>query len=139
MRRGGMQQDVHKVRNLFQLKFVFTYSSSPFKNAKFYAVADVHSKISTRAPFLGPIFFIFMQFTMKSCQIIGWHPHYGIGAPRLGNLDPPLVIFTVRKRSFGQGDVFTPVCHSVHRGRGAILSKWGAILKGGAMKWGGVP
>ena len=26
------------------------------------------------------------------------------------------LIFTVRKRSLGQGNVFTPVCHSVHRG-----------------------
>ena len=25
-------------------------------------------------------------------------------------------IFTARKRSLGQGNVFTPVCHSVHRG-----------------------
>ena len=27
---------------------------------------------------------------------------------------------TVRKRSLGQGNVFTPVCHSVHRGRGSL-------------------
>ena len=26
-------------------------------------------------------------------------------------------IFTARKRSLGQGNIFTPVCHSVHRGR----------------------
>ena len=26
------------------------------------------------------------------------------------------VIFTARKRSLGQGNIFTPVCHSVHRG-----------------------
>ena len=25
-------------------------------------------------------------------------------------------IFTARKRSLGQGNIFTPVCHSVHRG-----------------------
>ena len=24
--------------------------------------------------------------------------------------------FTARKRSLGQGNIFTPVCHSVHRG-----------------------
>ena len=27
-----------------------------------------------------------------------------------------IMIFTASKRSFGQGNVFTPVCHSVHRG-----------------------
>ena len=29
-----------------------------------------------------------------------------------------LPVFTARKRSLGQGNVFTPVCHSVHRGVG---------------------
>ena len=29
-------------------------------------------------------------------------------------------IFTARKRSLGQGNVFTPVCHSVHGGRGVV-------------------
>ena len=29
-----------------------------------------------------------------------------------------LFIFTARKRSLGQGNIFTPVCHSVHRGGG---------------------
>ena len=27
-------------------------------------------------------------------------------------------LVTARKRSLGQGNIFTPVCHSVHRGRG---------------------
>ena len=31
-------------------------------------------------------------------------------------------IITARKRSLGQGNIFTPVCHSVHRGRGVCLS-----------------
>ena len=26
------------------------------------------------------------------------------------------VIFTARKRSLGQGNIFAPVCHSVHKG-----------------------
>ena len=30
-------------------------------------------------------------------------------------------IFTARKRSLGQGNIFTPVCHSVH-GRGLVVS-----------------
>ena len=29
-----------------------------------------------------------------------------------------IALFTARKGSLGQGNVFTPVCHSVHRGRG---------------------
>ena len=29
---------------------------------------------------------------------------------------------TARKRSLGQGNVFTPVCHSVHRGKGVCLT-----------------
>ena len=31
-------------------------------------------------------------------------------------------VFTAPKRSFGQGIVFTPVCHSVHGGRGVGVS-----------------
>ena len=30
-------------------------------------------------------------------------------------------IFTARKRSLGQGNIFTPVCHSVHRGGSASV------------------
>ena len=39
--------------------------------------------------------------------------------------------FTARKRSLGQGNVFTPVCHSVHGGRaglhpgGRVSAFWG--------------
>ena len=33
-----------------------------------------------------------------------------------------LCIFTARKRSLGQGNVFTPVCHSVYRGGGVMMS-----------------
>ena len=29
------------------------------------------------------------------------------------------VVITARKRSLGQGNIFTPVCHSVHRGGGS--------------------
>ena len=28
-----------------------------------------------------------------------------------------LLLITARKRSFGQGNIFAPVCHSVHRRR----------------------
>ena len=48
-------------------------------------------------------------------------------------------IFTARKRSFGQGNIFTPVCHSVHRGGmhgcpGGVRGCWGAcVVAGGGM------
>ena len=32
-----------------------------------------------------------------------------------------LVIFTARKRSLGQGNVFTHVCHSVRKGEGVSV------------------
>ena len=32
-----------------------------------------------------------------------------------------IIIITARKRSLGQGNIFTPVCHSVHRGGHAWL------------------
>ena len=34
-------------------------------------------------------------------------------------------IITARKRSLGQGNIFTPVCHSVHRGACVV---WGACM-----------
>ena len=40
-----------------------------------------------------------------------------------------ILIFTARKRSLGQGNIFTPVCHSVHRGGHAWLL-WGAGVRG---------
>ena len=50
---------------------------------------------------------------------------------------PP--IFTSCKRSLGQGSVFTPVCHSVHRGAlcpGGGLCPGG--LSGGSLSKGGL-
>ena len=60
-----------------------------------------------------------------------------------------LWIITARKRSFGQGNIFTPVCHSVHR-RGMVsqhaLQRWVCAIQaclaaggGGACSGGGVP
>ena len=37
------------------------------------------------------------------------------------------IIFTARKRSLGQGNIFTPVCHSVHGG-GMRGCSWGACV-----------
>ena len=38
------------------------------------------------------------------------------------------LIFTARKRSLGQGNIFTPVCHSVHRGEGRAWLLGGACM-----------
>ena len=35
------------------------------------------------------------------------------------NLSNYAGLITARKRSLGQGNIFTPVCHSVHRGGGS--------------------
>ena len=35
-------------------------------------------------------FFIFMQFSGKIGQIIGWCPHFGLASPPLGLAPPPL-------------------------------------------------
>ena len=45
----------------------------------------------------------------------------------------PYGVFTARKRSLGQGNIFTPVCHSVHRGGDAWLLQRGHawLLLGG--------
>ena len=37
-----------------------------------------------------------------------------------------MTIFTARKQSLGQGNIFTPVCHSVHGGHAWLL--WGACM-----------
>ena len=53
---------------------------------------------------------------------------------RASDLD---LVITARKRSLGQGNIFTPVCHSVHRGAcivgGAWLPGGGACVVAGDM------
>ena len=44
-------------------------------------------------------------------------------------------IFTVHKRSLGQGNIFAPVCHSVHSGG----STWAGIPQAGIPPWAGTP
>ena len=46
-------------------------------------------------------------------------------------------IFTARKRSLGQGNIFAPVCHSVHRGECLVLG--GVCSQRGSAPRGGVP
>ena len=41
------------------------------------------------------------------------------------------VIFTARKRSLGQGNIFSPVYHSVHRGRGGVRGRGVYVITGG--------
>ena len=45
-------------------------------------------------------------------------------------INGPVPIITARKRSLGQGNIFTPVCHSVHRG--ACVVAQGCGCSGGA-------
>ena len=47
-------------------------------------------------------------------------------------------IFTARKRSSGKGNVFAPVCHSVHRGGSlydvtSCLAAWSEVPSGGSL------
>ena len=52
---------------------------------------------------------------------------------------PKADICTARKRSLGQGNVFTRMCHSVHGGRGSLydvtscLAAWSHVLSGGSV------
>ena len=43
------------------------------------------------------------------------------------------IIFTARKRSLGQGNIFTPVCHSVHGGRAWLLGGVRGCMGGGGL------
>ena len=45
-----------------------------------------------------------------------------------------LSLITARKRSLGQGNIFTPVCHSVHRGGHAWLQGGHAWLQEGGVR-----
>ena len=51
-----------------------------------------------------------------------------------------LGFITARKRSLGQGNIFTPVCHSVHRGGVRGCCQWGVCMVasggGGVVAWG---
>ena len=46
-----------------------------------------------------------------------------------------IVLITARKRSLGQGNIFTPVCHSVHRGASVVAPGGGHawLLLGGCV------
>ena len=37
-------------------------------------------------------------------------------------------LIKTHKQSLGQGNIFTPVCHSVHRGEGGMCGCWGACM-----------
>ena len=52
----------------------------------------------------------------------------------------PLPIFTARKRSLGQGNIFTPVCHSVHGGACVVAPGGACMVARGGMRgcWGGM-
>ena len=53
------------------------------------------------APPLGQNFFIFMQFSGKIRQIVGWCPPFRVGAPPLGNLRSATVVDLIQHLYFG--------------------------------------
>ena len=49
-----------------------------------------------------------------------------------------MIIFTARKRSLGQGNIFTSVCHSFcPRGGEGLHPGGGGLHPGGVLHWGG--
>ena len=44
-------------------------------------------------------------------------------------------VFTARKRSLGQGNIFTPVCHSVHRGACVVAPGGACMVAPGGHAW----
>ena len=50
-----------------------------------------------------------------------------------------VVIFTARKRSLGQGNIFTPVCHSVQGGGGCLVPGGVPAPGGGGAWWRPIP
>ena len=71
----------------------------------------------------GPNSFIFMQFSAKKLKNNSTFGSWRIPLGKI--LDPPLgiIIITARKRSLGQGDVFTGVCLST-AGEGGLASHY---------------
>ena len=59
--------------------------------------------------------------------------NFGDWSDRFSTNRPKVDIVTARKRSLGQGNIFTPVCHSVHRGgmRGCFWGGCAWLLLGG--------
>ena len=49
----------------------------------------------SRPPPLGQFFFIFMHFSRKIGQIVGWRPPLGLADPLWEILDPPLQCITL--------------------------------------------
>ena len=100
-------------------------------NIKFLScVLSCENTLVGVAPEMNKNNLFFNPRTPKDCIIQG--PRNPI--PTGGNF-----IFTVRKRSLGQGNVFTSVCHSVHRRGVCIQGGWadppsdttGYVLVGG--------
>ena len=90
------------------------------------------------------------SFQQKFCWIMGWRPPWFVGGS-LGNprsateyfvllLITFSIIFTACKRSLGQGNVFTPVCDSVHRVGGVCpIACWDTHTPGQTPPWANTP
>ena len=57
--------------------------------------------------------------------------------PYLNDAQKKRKLITARKRSLGQGNIFTPVCHSVHRGGVCMVALGGCmvLIRGGGHAW----
>ena len=100
-----------------------------------------------------PNFIYFLNYITRSCEsyetnetdgtLLCIHSHVPFSTPlliiMLQNIGLLLlfVFFTARKRSLGQGNIFTPVCHSVHGG-GMHGERGACMVKGGMHGWGGM-
>ena len=90
------------------------------------------------------IFYMYVvQFVMTNDILkvtkIGWEFHCKSSAPPHSSLLFKIeIVITARKRSLGQGNIFTPVCHSVHR-RGVHGCEGVCVVVGRhAWLWGGM-
>ena len=69
---------------------------------------------------------------LRGLVMIKKHCNFVVKETEESQRDGKLVV-TTHKRSLGQGNIFTPVCHSVHRGgllRGVCLLRGGGACLG---------
>ena len=64
--------------------------------------------------------YLVMTYKGTMCQLLSVGPRCEYG----------VTLITARKRSLGQGNIFTPVCHSVHRGGGVCGCSGGGCVRG---------
>ena len=68
-----------------------------------------------------------MTSSMSSSFHSGWPGGRQLKVPQINTISEIESIITDRKRSLGQGNIFAPVCHSVHR----VGSTWAGTPRAG--------